>query len=176
VTDTPRNKLPLLEKIIEAAGASACRSIPTEGGKPRKASACLRSRLRRQAQSTAVCYLDPVRGGRTLVIEQGAMAEALILEGKRCVGVLCRERRFPAGAGDARSDRRGGSINSPKLLELSGIGQGELLRARGIAGARTAWCRRESARSLFAADKFAIKERNLTSTTMRGAGDWRARR
>ena len=38
-------------------------------------------------QSTAVCYLDPVRGRPNLVIEQGAMAEALILEGKRCVGV-----------------------------------------------------------------------------------------
>ena len=38
-------------------------------------------------QSTAVCYLDPARGRPNLVIEQGAMAEALILEGKRCVGV-----------------------------------------------------------------------------------------
>jgi choline dehydrogenase len=61
------------------------------------------------------------------------MAEALILEGKRCVGV-----RYAVGGvkREARALREvivsGGSINSPKLLELSGIGQPEVLRATGI--------------------------------------------
>ena len=68
------------------------------------------------------------------------MAETLILEGKRCVGVrysVDGEKR------EARAAREvivcSGSINSPKLLELSGIGQGERLRvARHRAGARAA--------------------------------------
>ena len=68
------------------------------------------------------------------------MAEALILEGKRCVGV----RYSVNGARrEARAAREvivsGGSINSPKLLELSGIGQPELPAvARHRAGARAA--------------------------------------
>ena len=53
-------------------------------------------------QSTAVCYLDPVRGRPNLVIEQGAMAEALILEGKRCVGV----RYSVGGRAASRRGRR----------------------------------------------------------------------
>ena len=43
------------------------------------------------------------------------------------------ERREARGAGGARSHRLArGSINSPKLLELSGIGQADRLRALGI--------------------------------------------
>ena len=52
-------------------------------------------------QSTAFCYLDPARSRPNLTIEQGAMAEALILEGKRCVGV-----RYSVAACSARRGRR----------------------------------------------------------------------
>ena len=84
-------------------------------------------------QSTAYCYLDPARSRSNLTIQTGAMADALILEGKNCVGihytVAGRQRQ-------ARATREvivsGGSINSPKLLELSGIGQAELLKGHGI--------------------------------------------
>src|SRR5471032_2666837 len=84
-------------------------------------------------QSTAFCYLDPARARPNLTVEQGAMAETLILDGKRCVGI-----RYSVG-GEKREARvtrevivSGGSINSPKLLELSGIGQADRLRALGI--------------------------------------------
>ncbi len=85
-------------------------------------------------QSTAFCYLDPARGRANLTIDKGALAETLILEGKRCVGVryaVDGEKR------EARASREvivcTGSINSPKLLELSGIGQGDRLRGVGIS-------------------------------------------
>jgi choline dehydrogenase len=57
----------------------------------------------------------------------------LLLEGKRCVGVryTCNGQQR-----EVRANREvvvsGGSINSPQLLELSGIGQPELLRRLGI--------------------------------------------
>jgi choline dehydrogenase len=83
--------------------------------------------------STAYCYLDPARGRSNLRIETGALTEALLLEGKRCVGVRYSLR------GVAREARAGaevivsaGSVNSPQLLELSGIGQPELLGKHGI--------------------------------------------
>jgi choline dehydrogenase len=83
--------------------------------------------------STAACYLAPARGRPNLRIETGALAEALLLEGTRCVGV-----RYSIGGvvREARAGREvvvsGGSINSPQLLELSGIGQPDRLRDLGI--------------------------------------------
>lgn len=84
-------------------------------------------------QSTAYCYLDPARSRSNITIETGAMAQSLILEGKTCVGV-----RYAVN-GDVREARAtrevivsGGSINSPKLLELSGIGRPDVLKNFGI--------------------------------------------
>ncbi|MGI9480064.1 MAG: GMC family oxidoreductase [Hyphomicrobiaceae bacterium] len=84
-------------------------------------------------QSTAYCYLDPARSRPNLTIETGALAQSLILDGKTCVGV-----RY-AVDGEAREARAtgevivsGGSINSPKLLELSGIGRRDVLEKWGI--------------------------------------------
>ncbi len=83
--------------------------------------------------STARCYLDPIRNRPNLRIETGALTEALVLDGKRCTGV-----RYSVG-GDVREAAAarevvvsGGTINSPQLLELSGIGQPERLRGLGI--------------------------------------------
>src|ERR1043166_4767561 len=68
-----------------------------------------------------------------LHIETGALAETLVLEGKRCTGI-----RYSVGDNrrEASAAREvivcGGTINSPQLLELSGIGQPERLRDLGI--------------------------------------------
>lgn len=161
VTDTPRNKLPLLEKIIEAAGRIGLPFNPDLNGETQEGVGMSQVTIAGgKRQSTAVCYLDPVRGRPNLVIEQGAMAEALILEGKRCVGV-----RYAVNgvSRQARATREvivcGGSINSPKLLELSGIGQGELLRARGIAPVHELPGVGENLRDHYSPRiKFAIKE------------------
>ena len=57
----------------------------------------------------------------------------MLLEGTRCVGV---RYRVNGAVRDARAGREvivsAGTINSPQLLELSGIGQPERLRALGI--------------------------------------------
>jgi choline dehydrogenase len=83
--------------------------------------------------STARCYLDPIRNRPNLHIETGALTEVLLLEGRRCTGV----RYSVAGtAREARATREvvvsAGSVNSPQLLELSGIGQPERLQQLGI--------------------------------------------
>lgn len=78
--------------------------------------------------STATQYLEPARRRANLTISQGAEATSLIIEGKRCVGVrfLCHGQMREAHA--AREVIVcGGAVNSPKLLELSGIGNPEIL-------------------------------------------------
>jgi choline dehydrogenase len=135
ITDTPRHKIPLLEKMIEAANRIGLPFNPDLNGVTQEGIGMSQVTIAKgRRQSTAYCYLDPARGRANLTVEKGALAETLILEGKRCVGV-----RYAVGSDkrEARAAREvivcSGSINSPKLLELSGIGQGERLRALGIA-------------------------------------------
>jgi choline dehydrogenase len=83
--------------------------------------------------STARCYLDPARKRRNLRIETGALAECLLFDGKCCTGVrysVNGEGREVLAAREVIVS--GGSINSPQLLELSGIGLPERLQALGI--------------------------------------------
>lgn len=84
--------------------------------------------------SAAVAFLNPARRRANLTILTHAPATRLILEGKRCNGVAYRDR---SGAEViVRAAREvvvsGGSINSPQLLMLSGLGEAEQLRDHGI--------------------------------------------
>jgi len=83
--------------------------------------------------STAYCYLDPVQHRPNLIIRANAMAECLLFEGKKCVGVRLRVGSFVREV-KVRKEVivSAGSINSPQLLEVSGIGQADRLRELGI--------------------------------------------
>lgn len=84
-------------------------------------------------QSTATQYLRPARKRRNLSILTGAHVTSLIFEGKRCVGV---RYRCEGEARELRATKEvilcAGTIGSPQLLELSGVGQPELLAQHGI--------------------------------------------
>ncbi len=177
VTDTPRHKVPLLEKMIAAAERMGLPFNPDLNGATQEGIGMSQVTIAKgRRQSTAFCYLDPARGRANLTIDRGAMAESLILDGKRCVGV-----RYSVGGEkrEARATREvivsGGSINSPKLLELSGIGQPDLLRARGIAPVHELRGVGENLRDHYSPRvKFAIKEKNLTFND--NARGWRLAR
>jgi choline dehydrogenase len=125
---------PLLAAVIEAAGQVGIRHNPDYNGASQDGIAMSQATIASgRRMSTAHCYLDPIRNRPNLHIETDALSEGLILEGARCVGV----RYAVAGTGrEARAGREvvvsAGSINSPQLLELSGIGQPDRLRALGI--------------------------------------------
>jgi len=126
---------PFFATVIEAAGQVGIAHNPDYNGARQDGIAMSQATIAsRQRMSTARCYLDPVRRRRNLRIETGAMTEGLVLDGKRCVGV-----RYVAAAGPREARAGGdvivcaGSINSPQLLELSGIGQPDRLQALGIA-------------------------------------------
>lgn len=83
--------------------------------------------------SAARAYLWPARGRKNLRIETGAMATRLLFDGKRAVGVAYTQRGQSL---TARAGREvvlcGGAINSPQLLQLSGIGDPALLKSLGL--------------------------------------------
>ena len=84
-------------------------------------------------QSTARTYLKLCEQRPNLTLITGALAQKILLQDKRAVGVA-----YQTAAGQAQALARkevilcGGVINSPQLLELSGIGNEEQLRAAGI--------------------------------------------
>ena len=83
--------------------------------------------------STARGFLDPVRDRPNLRIETNAYTTKIILDGKRAVGVAYTQAGV---AKEARCDGEvilaAGAVKSPHILELSGIGQPELLGGLGI--------------------------------------------
>lgn len=83
--------------------------------------------------SVARAFLHPALGRPNLTVLTGALAERVLFEGRRAVGVAFRR----GGASDSLMARRevllaGGAINSPQLLMLSGIGDPQQLAQHGI--------------------------------------------
>ncbi len=83
--------------------------------------------------STARAYLHPAMRRSNLAVETHALAACIQFDGRRAVGV---EYMKGGTSRTARARREvllaAGSINSPKLLQLSGIGPGALLKSHGI--------------------------------------------
>jgi choline dehydrogenase len=78
-------------------------------------------------------FLKPVRNRANLRIVTGALVTGIAITGQRATGVhyqvdgaMCR------ADADAEVILAAGAVNSPKLLELSGIGDGEVLARHGI--------------------------------------------
>lgn len=84
--------------------------------------------------STARGFLRPAMKRQNLRVLTEAETECLILEGKVARGVQFRRKGqvFDAVA-DAEVILAAGAINSPKILELSGIGRGDVLSRNGLA-------------------------------------------
>ena len=87
--------------------------------------------------SAARAYLHPVMNRRNLEVTCRAFVTKVIFEGRRAVGVEYRLGGVGHG-GPARLVRGGeiilcgGAINTPQLLQLSGVGGADLLRGLGI--------------------------------------------
>ena len=83
--------------------------------------------------SAAVAYLNPAKKRPNLKIETKALAARVLFDGQRATGVEYTQNGQTHTA-KARGEviLAGGAINSPQLLELSGIGNPDLLAAQGI--------------------------------------------
>ena len=84
--------------------------------------------------STAKAFLRSASKRSNLTIITGAQVQRLMFEGRRCTGVAYR-----GGGNDYVAHSQGevlltaGAVNSPQLLELSGIGDAARLQALGVA-------------------------------------------
>lgn len=92
------------------------------------------SQRRGRRWSVVQGYLDPARSRSNLTVRTGAHVLNLELDGKRCAGVTYRA----AGATHTVKARRevimaAGAVQTPQILELSGIGRPDVLQGLGLA-------------------------------------------
>jgi choline dehydrogenase len=129
-----RTILPLTHRFVEAAQQAGFKFSPDLNGRTQEGVGYSQmTRNGRFRGSTAQTFLAQARHRPNLRIETGAMATRLLLEGKRCVGVAFRQRGHDR---ERRASREvilcGGAVNSPHLLQISGIGPAAHLHSIGV--------------------------------------------
>jgi choline dehydrogenase len=86
-----------------------------------------------ERESTATAYLHPIKSRSNLTIFTQSLVTRVLIEGTRVIGIAYVK---DGGEQQAKVNKEvilsGGSINSPQILMLSGIGPAEQLRAQGI--------------------------------------------
>lgn len=90
--------------------------------------------------STAKCFLKPAMARKNLDVRTCAQAMRIVFEAGCAVGVGYCHPAHPAQVRTVRARREVivacGAINTPKLLQLSGLGPADVLREHGIAVVR----------------------------------------
>ncbi len=87
---------------------------------------------RGRRHNAARAYIHPVKSRSNLTVKTRALATRVLFDGKKAIGVEYKKGSsiLRAYAGEVISC--GGAINSPQLLQLSGIGNADELSALGI--------------------------------------------
>ena len=124
----------LLDAFIDAAGAEGYPRNPDYNNGHQEGFGYFQvTQKGGERWSTARGFLNPARSRSNLRVETGAFTTKVILDGKRAVGVAYTQGGVTK---EARCDREvilaAGAVKSPHILELSGIGQPELLSSLGI--------------------------------------------
>ena len=125
---------PLTEALLEAGAAAGHPATPDYNGAQQEGFARFQSTIRNGRRcSAAVAYLHPALARGNLSVVVGALVTRIMVDGTRATGV-----EYVKGGKTliARAEREvilaGGTINSPQLLMLSGIGDPEELANHGI--------------------------------------------
>lgn len=128
------NRTVLMDKVIEAGGQLGLRQFQDASTPEQEGIGYLNATIRKGRRwSAAKGFLDPVRHRSNLTILTDTEIEKIVFEGTRAVGVEGVSQGFKV---KYRAGREvlltAGAMNSPKLLQLSGIGPATHLQALGI--------------------------------------------
>ena len=134
VTD-PTWRHPLCEAFIDGAASLGFRRDADYNGASTDGVGYYQRVIDKERRVNAArAFLYPVMKRDTLSVRTGAQATSIVFDGKRASGI----RYTQGGTQHEVAARRevivcAGTVNSPKLLQLSGIGPGRLLQEFGIA-------------------------------------------
>lgn len=125
---------PLCDAYIAAAAEAGIPMNPDYNGATQEGAGYFQVTTRNGVRSSAAtAYLKPVRTRSNLHIQTDTMVRRMLVSQGRAIGVEV-ERDGKVEALHARREvlLSAGAINSPQILQLSGIGNGALLRENGI--------------------------------------------
>ena len=134
VTDCSRAVHPLTKRYLAAAEQAGLPFNPDFNGASQEGVGVYQITTKNgRRMSAARAFLRPAMKRGNVRVETNALATRILFEGKRAVGV---EYEQNGEKKTARAGREvilsGGSINSPQLLQLSGVGPSALLGNLGI--------------------------------------------
>jgi choline dehydrogenase-like flavoprotein len=134
IVEDYRTILPLTHRFVEASQQAGFPFTPDYNGKQQEGVAY--SQMTRRGKwrgSTAQTFLREAGGRQNLKIETGALVTRLLFDGRRCTGVAFRQNGIEREETAAREVILcGGAVNSPHVLQISGIGPAEHLRSIGV--------------------------------------------
>ena len=133
VSEVP-DQNPLYDALFKAAVAAGFKLNPDYNSEDQEGVVKTQASISRgQRMSVAHCYLRPAMRRPNLTVVTEAPTRRILLEGKRCVGVAYEHLGREV---EARAGREvvlcAGAVATPQLLELSGVGRPEVLKAHGI--------------------------------------------
>jgi len=134
VSDFPDGTHPIAEAFLAAATGMGMPRNPDFNGAVQEGVGYYQGTVRNGLRcSTSTAFLGNAKGRGNLAVRTRAPARRIVFEGKRAVGVTYRGAD---GIANARARREvilsAGAIQSPQLLEVSGVGSGELLARLGV--------------------------------------------
>lgn len=133
--ERPELSMPIFDILSEAARQAGLRQTPGfNSGDPEGFGTYDVTQRFGIRQSSAAAFLKPVRGRSNLEVVTRAHCLGLTFEGRRATGVRLR---LDDGSDRVISARRevilcAGAIGSPQILQLSGIGPGQVLQDAGV--------------------------------------------
>ena len=130
-------KHPLCEAFMDGAGELGIpRNLDYNGSSQEGISYVQRTTYRRRRVSTARAFLNPAKKRSNLKVVTNAFVTRILLDSKTARGVEFSKGGQGGELSQVSAKKEvilsGGTINSPQLLQLSGIGEGALLRSLGI--------------------------------------------
>ena len=125
---------PLYDALFAAADECGFKRNPDYNGADQEGVVRTQATIRDgRRMSTAYCYLRPAMGRSNLEVITEAHTNRLLFDGKRCTGVAYARHGQTAEAHCGREVILcAGAVATPQILELSGVGQPELLKRHGI--------------------------------------------
>jgi choline dehydrogenase len=134
VTDCSRSVHPLIASYLKAGQEAGLPLNPDFNGASQEGVGIYQISTRNgRRMSAARAFLRPAMKRKSVRVETHALATKILFEGSRAVGVeyIRNGRTITARAG-LEIVLCAGSVNTPQLLQLSGVGPADLLQSLGI--------------------------------------------
>jgi choline dehydrogenase len=134
ISDVSRDLHPICQHFIDAGMEIGLKYNPDFNGERQEGIGLYQNTAKGGIRmSSARAYLHPARKRSNLVVQKKALAVRILFEGRKAVGIEYHQNGKNRRAYAAREViLSAGAVNSPQLLQLSGVGSAKELKPLGI--------------------------------------------